>query len=302
MDYGVKRGVKTPGQFNAADIAGLALASAAGIVSALVVDYNAKGEASAIYKINEWAVALSRLLHVGDIPLWAVALVIIAVGAASIFYFQPITRQGAYAQGFGLLAVLMTAVPADLAGGLEAFAGHELPALPTASEATTTPTSVPGAGTPQPGLIRAAYTTNVQPAVAGASDAQLVRVDNQAGAIYNVRLTITFPNGLPEDVEAMIRKGTLRGRLYNENTKDTFNLFRTAGGAMQRTGNSIVILAGVPASSPTATLWVRVEADKYKIEVRSTKAAVGQPLNWEIRMEPSTTPLVLQRLNNSYWF
>lgn len=302
MDYGVKRGVKTPGEFNAADISGLALASAAGIVSALVVDYNAKGEASAIYKINEWAVALSRLLHVGDIPLWAVALVIIAVGAASIFYFQPITRQGAYAQGFGLLAVLMTAVPADLAGGLEAFAGHELPALSAASEATTTPISAPGAGTPQPGLIRAAYTTNVEPAVAGASDAQLVRVDDRAGAIYNVRLTITFPNGLAEDVEAMIRKGTLRGRLYNEDTKDTFNLFRTAGGAMQRTGNSIVILAGVPASSPTATLWVRVEADKYKIEVRSTKAAVGQPLNWEIRMEPSTTPLVLQRLNNSYWF
>ncbi|MBY0423591.1 MAG: hypothetical protein K2Q06_14895 [Parvularculaceae bacterium] len=303
MAYGVKRGVKTPGDFNTADIAGLALASSAGIVSALVVDYNQKGEASAIYTINQWAVQLSRLLSLGDIPLWAVVLTIIGVGAASIFYFQPITRQGAYAQGFGLLAVLMTAVPADLAGGLEAMTTRSLaplpaPASPDAATAPGTPSDAPVAPTPDGGVVRANFSPATEPApLPSAGD-----VDDRQGALYDVTLTITFPNGLPDDVESMIRKGTLRGRLHNQESGDTFNLFRTAGGTVQQRGNALVVLAGVPATKNSATLWVRIEAERYKIDVRSTTATVGQKVDWRIVMEPSNTPLFVQRLNNSYWF
>lgn len=303
MAYGVKRGVKTPGDFNTSDIAGLALASAAGIVSALVVDYNQKGEASAIYTINQWAVQLSRLLSLGDIPLWAVVVTIIAVGAGSIFYFQPITRQGAYAQGFGLLAVVMTAVPADLAGGLEAMATRDLapipaPPSPGPGSAPGTPSDAPVAPTPGGGVVRANFSpaAEVQPAT------EIGDVQNRQGAVYDVTLTINFPNGLPDDVESMIRKGSLRGRLHNQDSGETFNLFRTAGGMVQQRGNTIVVLAGVPATKASATLWVRIEAERYKIDVRSTTATVGQKLDWRINMEPSSTPLFVQRLNNSYWF
>lgn len=293
MAYGVKRGVKPAGEYNMSDIAGLGLASAAGIVSALVTDYNQKGEASAIYTINQWAAQASQLVSLGDPPLWAVVLMIIGVGAGSVFYFQPITRQGAFAQGFGLLAVLMTAVPADLAGGLEAIATRELPALPSA----TTPADAP-AGGGQPGVMDANFTT----AIAREGEARAIAVQNQQQAIYDVKLTITFPNGLPEDVESMIRKGTLRGRLHNQGTGETFNLFRTAGGYLQRQGNSLIITAGVPASTASAELWVRVESDKYRIEVQSRKATVGQSVDWRIQMQPDPTPLFVQRLGKSYWF
>ena len=116
MPYGLKRGVKNPGEYNFADMFGLALAGATGIIAALVTDYQQKGEASALYTINQWVVSASRMIGLGDTPLWVVVIGLISLGAGSIFYFQPITRQGAFAQGFGLLAVMMTAVPADLAG------------------------------------------------------------------------------------------------------------------------------------------------------------------------------------------
>lgn len=299
MAYGVKRGVKAPGEFSGADVAGLALASAAGIVSALVTDYNQKGEASAIYTINQWAVQLSRAFSLGDIPLWAVVLAIIGFGAASVFYFQPITRQGAFAQGFGLLAVVMTAVPADLAGGLEAIATREPLGPPPAATGTPADSTAPSAPGGPGGVVRA----NFSPAVAAAPEALPdIDMQNRQGAFYDVAITVTFPNGLPDDVESMIRRGTLRGRLHNQQTGETFNLFRTAGGTVQQSGNALIIYAGVPASTATATLWVRIEAERYKIEVRSTQASLGKRLDWRIQMEPSTTPLVIQRLSNSYWF
>ncbi|MGE4035436.1 MAG: hypothetical protein AB7F91_14725, partial [Parvularculaceae bacterium] len=105
MAYGAKRGIKSPGEFGIMDIAGMGLAGAAGIVAALVTDYQQKGEASSLYTINQWAATLGEILGLGQVPLWMVVLGLIAAGGLSIFYFQPITRQGAFAQGFGLLAV-----------------------------------------------------------------------------------------------------------------------------------------------------------------------------------------------------
>jgi hypothetical protein len=126
MPYGLKRGIKAPGEFGFSDMFGLALASGAGIIAALVTDYNQKGGASAIYTLNEWAVSLGSMFGFTQIPLWSVIAVLLIVGAGSIFYFQPLTRQGAFAQGFGLLAVMMTAIPADLAKTLEAGFHDEL--------------------------------------------------------------------------------------------------------------------------------------------------------------------------------
>ena len=284
MPYGVKRGVKAPGEYGISDILGLALAGSAGIIAALVTDYQQQGEASALYTINQWVVAGSRLLGIGDIPLWGVVLGLIGVGAGSVFYFQPITRQGAFAQGFGLLAVLMTAVPSDLAGGLEAY-GHsdDLPGLePVALH-------VPA--------------EDIRSAAASSADARVVKVQDERGAAkYDVHLTIVFAGGLPEDIDGMIRKGTVRGRIHNENTGATYNLFRNAGGVIERRGDSLVIRAGVPARADTARLWVRIECEKFAIEERSIEASLGSVIEWRIDMQPSSTPLFLQRLNKSYWF
>lgn len=290
MAYGIKRGIKAPGEFGMSDMFGLALAGSAGIIAALVTDYQQQGEASALFTINQWVVALSSILGLSEIPLWMVALGLILFGAGSIFYFQPITRQGAFAQGFGLLAVLMTAVPADLAGGLEAMS-EDLPGFEAAE--FTREASISGTH-----IINASYA----PGQGAVSAARIIPVQNRQSARYDVYITIDFPNGIPDNIDAMIRRGDLRGRLHNEETNQTWNLFRTAGGTLQRSGNQLKVRAGVPARSNSARLWIRVEAAGYAIEEQSASAQRGQRLNWSVNMTPSDTPLFIQRLGKSYWF
>lgn len=291
MPYGLKRGVKAPGEFGAGDIFGLGLAGAAGIISALVTDYQQSGEASALFTINQWVVMLGDVLGFSDIPLWMVVVGLTAVGALSIFYFQPITRQGAYAQGFGLLAVLMTLVPSDLAGGIESVPGDaELPGLAQAFQREAAR---------QDGITNITHKT----AEARVTQARIVEVQNRSRANkYDLHLTISFPAGIPEDVDTMIRRGSIRGRLHNEDTDETWNLFRSAGGDIRRSGDKLMIHAGVPARSDEARLWIRIETAGYAILVESKMANLGQPVNWEVEMEPSTMPLFLQRFGKSYWF
>ncbi|MEX6634127.1 hypothetical protein [Hyphococcus lacteus] len=283
MPYGVKQGVKSPGDYKFADIMGLALSGSAGIIAALVTDFQQSGEASALYTINQWIVQLGSAFGFGSIPLWMVVVGLTAVGAGSVFYFQPITRQGAFAQGFGLLAVLMTAIPSNLAGGLQGI-NDDLPGLE--------PASVSREASNGGRIYKASY-----------SQATITQIQDRRGAAkYDVHLTVNFPNGLPADIDTMIRQGTLRGRLHNEDTKETWNLFRTSGATVRKRGNSIVIHCGVPARSESGRLWVRVEAAGYSIELESYEATTRNVADWTIDMQPSSTPLFVQRLRKSYWF
>ncbi|MEZ5896065.1 MAG: hypothetical protein R3C51_06645 [Parvularculaceae bacterium] len=285
MAYGVKRGIKAPGQFGVSDIFGLGLAGAAGIISALVTDYQQKGEASALYTINQWVAALGDMMGFAPAPLWMVVAGIVSVGAGSIFYFQPITRQGAFAQGFGLLAVLMTAVPADLAGGLQ----------PTGTVSDLQPMAASREAAANPTVVNAAFSS-------GDARTYQAQVQAQQGARYVVELSIIFPGGVPADIDNLIRRGTIRGRLHNKDANETYNLFRTAGGDMVIRGDELVIRAGVPAKTPEGTLWVRIECNGYAIEEQSAQASTFTPLAWTINMRPSSVPLFLQRLGKSYWF
>lgn len=287
--YGTKRGIKAPGEYGITDMAGLSLAGAAGIVAALVTDYQQKGEASALYTINRWTVTVAEILGLGQVPLWTVVAGLLAIGAGSVFYFQPITRQGAFAQGFGLLAVLMTAVPADLAGGLEST-GASLPDLE--------PVVLEREAAAADGIM----TANFAPATPVEANARIIDIQDRQAARYVVELRVNFPNGAPADIDQRIGKGTLRGRLHNADTKETFNLFRNAGGNLMMRGDTLIIRAGVPARSATATLWVRIECEGYLIEEVSNTATLNDPLSWTVTMRPSSTPLFIQRLSKSYWF
>lgn len=323
MPYGVKRGYKSPGEFSAFDLMGLGLSGSAGIVAALVTDYQQSAEGAAIYTLNRWAVSLGSLFGFNEIPLFAVALGIVALGATSIFYFQPITRQGAFAQGFGLLAVLMTAIPDDLAMGIEDIINDpNLPGLlsPAASNgegvteisfesdfADQNPQAI-GAIKPAAILQKAVFseteapfketsfqdTSGVQPA----AFTQAASVPAQ----YQIKLLVTFEGGFPNNIGTLIRRGKLRGRLHNEDTGETFNLFRNAGGILKKNDNVITIEAGVPARSRTAKLWVRIECDDHSIELQSAEATVGKPLVWPMTVKESSTPIFLQRLRRVYWF
>lgn len=301
MAYGLKRGIKSPGEFGFSDMFGLALAGSTGIIAALVTDYQQKGEASALFTINQWVVSASSLLGFSTVPLWMVALGLVVFGAASIFYFQPITRQGAFAQGFGLLAVMMTAVPADLAGGLEAMS--DLPGL-EASEISGREAALAGAGIVPASYSPASYSPgSYSPAsYSPGAAARIIPVQNRATGKYDVVIRINFPDGLSSNIDTMIRRQELRGRLHNEETGETWNLFRTAGGTLSRSGNTLTVRAGVPTRSDSSRLWIRVEAAGYTIEEQSAVANRGRRLNWTVDMAPSNTPLFVQRLNKSYWF
>lgn len=326
MPYGVKRGLRTPGEFGIGDIMGLGLSGAAGIVAALITDYQQQAEASALYTLNHWSVSLGSLIGFTEIPLWGVIVFLIAVGAGSIFYFQPITRQGAFAQGFGLLAVLMTAIPADLAAGIEEIANDEnLPGLIAPRDGGDIAGDLVqevSLQSPSNGTIKSAnfrsndsrstsgsLTASVSGAVSGlaanaapnvATNVAVVVKDNNGAASYSVRLSIQFVNGLPDDVNSLIRRGLLRGRLHNQATGETFNLFRTAGGQLRQKGDTIYINAGVPAREAQAKLWVRIECAGHKIEEQSATAKLGTPLNWRMVVKESSTPLFLQRLGKVY--
>lgn len=286
MQYGVKRGYKAAGDYGVGDVFGLALAGSAGIIAAVVTDYQQQGESSALYTVNQWVVTASRILGFGDVPLWAVVAGLVALGAGSVFYFQPITRQGAFAQGFGLLAVMMTAVPGDLAGSLETMKMDDLPVL--------APATFQREAALMGGIQNASYTIN---------EGRVYRAQHEVStAAYHVHLILNFTDGLPENLETMIRKGTLRGRLHNEQTGETFNIFRAAGGTLEQLGDTVIVHAGVPARAEAAKLWVRIECEGYAIEEQSADARLGQQLEWTIDLRHSNTPLFLQRLRKSYWF
>lgn len=283
--YGVKRGIKAPGDFGFMDMSGLALAGSAGIIAAIIADYQQKGEAAALFKINEWVVQLGSLVGFTDIPLWSVVVGLVVVGAGSVFYFQPITRQGAFAQGFGLLAVLLTMTPPNLASGIEGF-NESLPGL---SQATL----LDDASAPR--LMKASFEQG---------DARVfLAQDTGEPAKYEVRLTVVYPEGIRGDISTMVRRGAIRGRLHNEQTDETFNLFRTTEGAtIRREGDALIFHVGVPARADTARLWVRVETAGYMIEEQSAAATLGDMLDWTIEMRPSNMPLAVQRFGKSYWY
>lgn len=286
MAYGERRGFRRPGEYSPADILALAASSGGGLTAALATDYVQKGQSSALFQISQWTVAAGQAAGLGDLPLWTVALTLIGLGATSVLYFQPLTRLGAFARGFGLIAAAMAATPMQFAAGL------------------------PAAGPFDRGLAPALF-IDVAPAnpefgaqsARGAGGAQAFAVQDVApDARFNLGLTIAFPGGTPADFAEQVRTGRVRGRLHNEATGESYDLFRGGGAEIAAGADSIRIAAGVPTSKAKATLWVRIEVEGFAIEIQSAEASLARPLEWTITMRESKIPLAIQRLGKSYWF
>jgi hypothetical protein len=229
--------------------ASLVLASIAGAAAAIACDSLLRGEASSIFRVNEWLVGLSRMSSAGDLPLWSAVLMLLAAGAATSLLMRPSSQPTAFAKGFGIVAALMMAAPPNVGGGLQGL------------------------------------------------DANPGSAEN-----YQLVLSVHFPNGLRDDLRNMSRHAAIRGKLYDEGTGETYNLFRTVGSDLSMSDETLVVRASVPAKSGDANLWVRIETAGYAIEEQSAEARAGEMLEWRIDMRPSATPLVWQRLGKSYWF
>ena len=271
MAYGDRNMRKEPGSFGAVDLMGMGVAAAFGIAAAIVFDLTQHDEGSALFVLNKWVAQLTEVVGMGSIPLYGVVLMLMALGATSILYFQPVTMRGAFAQGFGALAALMTVAPSDLGTALP---GGEEDLPPPAFEE---PASV----------------------VPAAFAAKTVAASQSQG--YSVRIRVNFPEGL-DDIQAMIRKGTLRGKLHNETEGRTYNLFRAGGGELEYENGTLFVTTRLPGEADTATLWARIEADGYAIQVENYLAKQGANPVWVINMRPSGRPLFLQRMGQSYNF
>lgn len=295
MAYGERSGRRAGGEYSAFDKIGMGLAAAIGIAVATAVDLVQSDETSALFVFNKWVSKLTDTLGVGGVPLYGVVLLLMLIGALSILYFQPITFRGAFVQGFGVLAAIMTVAPSDLGAP-----------LPGSGEGVATTERFEAL--PEGQDVEDAFgdEINYRPGRNGASLYPVAAViqPEQVGG-YTIRMKIVFPEGLEEDMASMIRKGHLRGRLHDETTGRTYNLFRNSGADLVYRNNTIYIVTRLPDVDPQndreeTTLAARVEAAGYKITEERFSAREGVNPIWEIQMTPGGAPLMLQRLQRPY--
>lgn len=291
MAYGQKKAPKSLEEYSVVDKLGLGVASAVGIAVATFVDLTQADDASALFVFNKWLTSFTGMLEIGNPPLYAVVLILMAIGGLSVTYFQPVTLRGAFATGFASLAVLMNLAPAELGEPLPGTGGD----MPTGDFVDDLPPAGDGGDVmledisfslPRSSASLAVSSTFVQTAAEG----------------YNVRIKINFPEGLEQDVTTMVRRGTLRGRLHNESTNATYNLFRNSGAELDYRNNTLYLATKLPGKAPMTRLVARVEAEGYCIQEESFQAAKGANPIWEIDMVSGCMPLVIQRLNRPYTF
>lgn len=296
MAWGEKRGGRASGEYGLFDKAGFGLSAAMGIAAATIIDLTQSDDASALYVFNKWVGGLTETLGLGGLPLYAIVLILMGIGAASVFYLQPVTLRGAFAQGFGVLAAIMTLAPSDLGTPLPGM-NDGMP-LPSFSDEGALPPPAEGFGddevAPDDIVFRPALAPVLATPLAMAAGTTAVA---QQG--YNVRIRVVFPEGLSTDVATMVRRGTLRGRLVNKANNTSYNLFRNTGAGLNFRGNTLYIATTLPGSGGSANLRARIEADGYDINDSSFTVRQGDNPTWTITMEPSGTPLFLQRLRRS---
>ena len=300
MAYGDRRGARR-GQgeaYNPLDMVGFGIASAFGIAFAAFFDLTQSDEGAALPLFNKWLTVATDTLGFSPLPLYSVVLILMALGGLSILVLQPVTMRGAFAQGFGVLAAITTLAPADL--------GEPM--------VTTNDASMPGGMDemlPPGGDIGSMFPDLAEdisfgdPAIAPQPAVMLIPASMTAAAQsqgYTIRMRIVFPNGLKRDIGTMVRDGGLRGRLHNEATNRTYNLFRSTGGDLVFQNNTIYIASRIPGTEATADLVSRIEADGYRIVEERFEASQGANPIWTIQMQESGVPIVLQRLQRPYTF
>lgn len=278
MAYGEGKRSYTDKEIGAVNIMGFGITAAIGIAAAVVVDLVQQREASALYVINRWIIEVTSLLGLETIPLYGVMLLLMVIGGGSVLFLQPVTARGAFAQGFGALAALVTLAPSDLGTPLEAPDRENSEFNQSVDDAFSTPAS-----------LRINTST-------------LAATTVQSSQTYQLRIEIEFPNGLREDVQTMVRKNSLAGKLWNPETGTRYSLFRSSGAEMSYKDEKLRIVTKMTGPSSVTDLWILVEAEGYDILEQKFEARAGANPVWKVKMEESRQPLFLQRLRHSYRF
>ena len=277
----------------------LSLVGSVGILSALVMDLQNRGDNSALFVVARSAVYLAALIGVLAVPLWVVVVGLMGVGAAVVLYFKPSGLRAAFAQGFGTLAAVMTLVPGY---------GGEAIGVPTEGMEGAVPViregdadAIAGGVTARADLPAPILASFVQADEAPAPAPETVP-ETVPGGGYTIRVRLDFPNGPPEPLALRIKQGRLKARLYNPVTGKAYNLFLSAGAPIIREEDRLLVTTTVPSDAPEATLLLRVEADGYEIAVAEATCQHGANEIWDVAMVPTSEPLLFQRLKHSYAF
>lgn len=284
MAYGDNIRGQVDRSFGAVQVTGFGIAAAMGIGSAVIIDLVQQQEASALYVINRWILEVTSLLGIQAIPLYGVMLILMGIGAATVIFSQPLNMRTAFAQGFGALAILVTIAPSDLGAPLDAPAETTQMQTDDNFDLMFEETSLrPDLGD---GVIMVPVTMQ----------------RSAAEEAYQLRIQVKFPEGLPMDFQKMLRNNRLVGKLYNSETNTKYNIFRNSGAEMSYRDNTLRIVTQVSATTPEAELWLLIEAQGYRIQEESFVAQRGANPIWNVEMQESSTPLLMQRLAHSYRF
>ncbi len=296
MAYGENKGLVS-GQFGMLDYVGLAFAGGFGILAAALADFFMKPNSSSLYVFNHWMYEVAQTLALPTPPIYAVLLILAGIGAGSIFYFQPVTRQGAFAQGFGLLAALVTISPADNDVSADALADPVEQAiyLEELSLADRTPL--------EHGEVEQRLAAMRAQSIAAArfERASTVAVVAQR---YDVIFKVRMPNGVPDRLVDNARQGVARARVYNSETRRAYNILGPNARLDDDDPNVLVLPVGVPAGDgeASAEIKVRFEIPGYEILEASKTMQVGEREDWVLELKPSNVPLRLQRLGRAFSF
>ena len=272
----------------------LSLTGGAGILAAVLTDLQHRGDNSALFVVARTLAGAAALIGLASMPLYAVILLLMGVGAAVVLYFRPRGLRPAFLTGFGSLAALMTMVPGYSGEAIGSPEAVDAP-LPLIEEGDLT------AAAPWLGDARVAV-AGFAPVGGDAPPPALKPTPAPASRGYTLRVRMTFPEGVPEPIALRIKEGHLKTRLYDPVRRIAYNLFLSAGGPVIRDGDTLQIETTIPAETPDGTLMLRVEADGYEIVVSEFAVSTTENPAWEVTMTPTTEPLILQRLKHTYAF
>ncbi|MEL6366089.1 MAG: hypothetical protein AAFR11_14730 [Pseudomonadota bacterium] len=292
MAYGENKGLVS-GQFGVWDYVGLAVFGGLGILIAALADFFMKPNSSSLYVFNQWMWEVTSTLGLPAPSILGLLLILSGIGAGSVFYFQPVTRQGAFAQGFGLLAALVTLSPADTGVSADAVGDDAADAIYL--EEISAPTEA------LDGHAEGVGTFNGQPAP------RLVeRTSMRATAAnrYEIIFRVTMSKGVPENLIDTARMGDARARVYNPNTKRKYDILGPNARLDEDDPSVLVLPVGIPAGKGErqGEIVVRFEIPGYTILEETKALTVGAREEWTIEMEPSNIPLRLQRLGRTFKF
>ena len=306
------------------------IAGGAGVVVALFSDFVQKGDTSALLILNTFMNGSLDL----DIPILHLATALLIAGAIAVLVFDPRTKRAAFIIGASILAILTTVMPVQDYEDLVPIVEEVLPLLNFEDEImgdeNATESEESDAGTtpgdaafvlPQPSpnelatvhpaeaidtshrnFVRAGLfpvildrTANIEAGTA-AFDNLLTRVQDERIPVV-VSVSVPSGNGLPK----------LSARLHDATTGRTWDI--SSLGRAQRTENgyqvyySTSILPGRSSNDVLAHLYVRVEAPGYVIAEEDEKVGnTNTRVTLNVDLEPTQTPLLIQRLNRPYKF